>query len=174
MKKLLLLLSLAAGLRATAQVSPAPADTSAPLPPPVIVEKDPRMDEMAGKKIAIAGTGTRNTDKVKVDKFGRVNMPGFRIQVLNTTDRTQVYQTKAMLYQKYPGHGQYVIAQAPFFKLTFGNFTSKPEAEKFRKMLAPLFPSGIYIVSAIIETKMQKPQKTEEKEKPKKKEKDDQ
>lgn len=123
----------------------------------VVVEKDPRIDVLAGKKIASGTPG--GTKKVIQDKWGNVLMPGYRLQVLNTTDRNLVYSTKAKLYQRFPGHGLYVVAQAPFFKLRFGNFASKEEAEKYKKQLAPMFPTGIYVVNDVIEARIKKTEK---------------
>jgi hypothetical protein len=128
----------------------------------ISVEKDLRVDELMDKKISIAKvvsnkeTFTGKTVLVKKDKEGRANVPGFRIQVMNTTDRAAVYAMKGKLYQIYPNHKQYVVAQAPFFKLRFGNFTTRVEAEKYRKALSPMFPNGVYIVSDIIETRIRR------------------
>jgi hypothetical protein len=96
-----------------------------------------------------------------IDRYGRVNLPGFRLQVLTSTDRSQIYSAKAKLYQQFPGNAIYVIAQAPFFKLRFGNFTTKEEAEKYKKMLSPLFPAGVYIVNDVIESRVKIKSKTE-------------
>lgn len=137
-------------------------DTLTPPPVTVVVEKDPRIDILATKKIASGTPG--GTKKVIQDKYGNVLMPGYRLQVLNTTDRNLVYNTKAKLYQRFPGHGLYVVAQAPFFKLRFGNFVSKDEAEKYKKQLASMFPTGIYVVNDIIEARIKKTDKSKEKE----------
>jgi hypothetical protein len=127
-----------------------------------IVEKDSRIDEMMDKKITIVKTNkVASTKTVMIDRYGRVNLPGFRLQVLTSTDRSQIYAAKAKLYQQFPGNAIYVIAQAPFFKLRFGNFTTKAEAEKYKKMLSPLFPAGVYIVTDIIESRVKLKSKTE-------------
>jgi SPOR domain len=152
----------------TEAAAPKAADTSAPAPT-VVVQKDPRIDELTNKKIAIK-TGGGSTETIKVDRFGRVNMPGYRLQVLNTTDRTKAYQTKAMLYQKFPGHAVYVIAQAPFFKVRFGNFITKDDADKYRKMMSPMFPAGVSMVQEIIEAKINKSNPPKPKDKDKEKE----
>jgi hypothetical protein len=134
----------------------------------VTIDKDVRIAVLLNKKMYIPKTQIERiaaiptAEKVKVDKYGRVNMPGFRVQVFNSTDRAQVYQTKGKLYQLYPNHKQYVIAQAPFFKLRFGNFTTRAEADKFRKALAPMFPAGVYVVPDIIEGQIKMEKKTPE------------
>jgi hypothetical protein len=142
--------------------------------PAIVVEKDPRLEVMYGKKIATSSEATvvksAGSKKVVQDRYGNVMMPGYRLQVLNSTDRNLVYRTKAMLYQRFPGNGVYVVSQAPFFKLRFGNFTSKPDADRYKKILAPLFPSGVYVINDVIEARIKKP--APEKEDTKEKDKD--
>ncbi len=128
------------------------------------IKKDRRVDVLTNKRIAPVKTKKKSvettnpvltsTKKVKVDKVGRVNMPGFRIQVVSSTDRTMVYGVKAQLYQRFPTQKQYVVAQAPFFKLRFGNFTTRKEAESFKKLLSSSYPSGLLIIPDIIETRV--------------------
>jgi hypothetical protein len=129
----------------------------------VTIKKDERIDVITEKKIVIKKTTTSSTNtnpiltstrKVKVDKVGRVNMPGFRIQIVSSTDRTMVYSVKAQLYQRFPTQKQYVVAQAPFFKLRFGNFTTRKEAEGYKKLLSSSFPNGLVIIPDIIETRV--------------------
>lgn len=154
MKKILPLFILLGAISAKAQQTEPLTDTV----PAIVVEKDPRIDVLSGKKIAAGDfSGKTGSTKVKQDKYGNVMMPGYRLQVLNSTDRNLVYKTKAMLYQRFPGNGVYVVSQAPFFKLRFGNFATKDEADKYKKILAPSFPTGIYIISDIIEARIKKP-----------------
>lgn len=168
MKKILPGFLLFFAAQAVQAQQPEPVKDTVP-PPAILVEKDPRIDVMAGKKIASGDfSGKTGTKKVIQDKYGNVLMPGYRLQVLNSSDRNLVYKTKAMLYQRFPGNGVYVVSQAPFFKLRFGNFASKPEAEKYKKILSPMFPTGVYIISDIIEARIKKqanPDKEKSKEK---------
>ncbi len=129
------------------------------VPTPVVIQQDERIEELMSKLIYIeekAGKSELITTerKVKIDKYGRVNVPGFRIQLMNSTDRAAVYGMKGKLYQIYPTIKQYVIAQAPFYKLRFGNFRTKEEAEKYKNALSSMFPGGIYIVNDIIEAQI--------------------
>ncbi|MBL7727612.1 MAG: SPOR domain-containing protein [Dinghuibacter sp.] len=169
MKKILSLFVILGATTAQAQQAE-PAKDSVP-PPTIVVEKDPRIDVLSGKKIAAGDfSGKGGSTKVKQDKYGNVMMPGYRLQVLNSTDRNLVYKTKATLYQRFPGNGVYVVSQAPFFKLRFGNFATKEEADKYRKILSSMFPTGVYIVPDIIEARIKKPVTAD---KDKKKEKSD-
>ncbi len=136
------------------------ADTVAPVF--IIIEQDERVAELVNKKIYIEQTKIQKlasdpNSKVKVDKYGRVNIPGYRLQIMNSTDREAVYNMKGKVYQIYPLQRLYVVAEAPFFKLRFGNFTTKAEAEKYKKALTPMFPSGVFIIPDVIEGVVPKP-----------------
>jgi SPOR domain len=144
--------------KTTAQVNP---DITDSLPQDLVtIDQDDRIAQLLDKKITITTVVKTNTDvpvstkHVREDKWGRVTMPGYRVQVLNTTDRALVYSQKAVLYQKFPSQKLYVIAQSPFFKLRMGNFSSKAEAEKYRKLAAPMYPNGVYVVPDTIESRV--------------------
>ena len=111
----------------------------------VVVRKDPRIDDLVRKQIQINEETTRDS---------RRNMPGFRIQVINSTDRNNVFSVKARVYQEFPELKPYLIYQAPNYKLRVGNFKTQEEAEDFEKQLSRLFPSGLYIIRDIIEVSL--------------------
>jgi SPOR domain len=157
-----------------------PAEVTDSIPTDSIrIDQDDRIEQLLDKKITIQTVVKTKTDlpvstrHVREDKWGRVTMPGFRVQVLNTTDRALVYTQKAVLYQRFPSQKLYVIAQSPFFKLRMGNFSSKAEADKYKKMLSPMYPNGVYVVpdtieSRVIRTEIRTVPITEKKEDPKK------
>ena len=123
----------------------------------VTVLQDERIDELMSKKVLIKKEGIAahaSTKTVKIDKYGRLNVPGYRIQVMNSTDRALVYGKKALLYQRFPTQKQYVIAQAPFFKLRIGNFIDRKDADNFKKQLSSLFPAGVVVVPDVVESRM--------------------
>ncbi|MFI5152308.1 MAG: SPOR domain-containing protein [Chitinophagales bacterium] len=121
----------------------AQADTAA-----VIVDKDPRIDLLIKKQIQINEETTRDS---------RRNVPGYRIQVINSSDRNKVFSVKTKIYQKYPELKPYLIYQAPNYKLKLGNFKTPEEAEPYLDQLTRLFPSGVYLIHEIIEVKLDKP-----------------
>ena len=141
----------------------------------VTVTQDERITVMARKRVTIAKPKVKrniittgkvvSTKTVKVDRYGNVNMPGYKVQVISSTDRSLVYGIKSQLYKRYPLQKQTVISQVPFFKLRIGNFTSKAEAEKLRKQLAPSFPNGITVVPDIVEARIKLPSITKTVEK---------
>jgi hypothetical protein len=108
----------------------------------VIVHKDPRVDELVRKQIQINEETTRDS---------RRNIPGFRIQVINSTDRNKVFAAKTKIYQEFPDLKPYLLYQAPNYKLRVGNFRTQEEAEDFEKQLIRLFPSGLFIIRDVIE-----------------------
>ncbi len=111
----------------------------------VVVVKDARIDQLVRKQIAINEETTRDS---------RRNVPGFRIEVINSTDRGKVFAAKVKIYQEFPDLKPYLLYQAPNYKLRVGNFKTQQEAEDYQKQLSRLFPSGLYIIRDIIEVKL--------------------
>jgi hypothetical protein len=123
-----------------AQRSWAQTDTSG-----VVVTKDPRVDLLVRKQIAINEETTRES---------RRNVPGFRIQVMNTPDRNKVYDAKVKIYQAFPDWKPYLLYQAPNYKLRVGDFKTEEEAQAALQQLSKLFPQGMYVIRDIIELKL--------------------
>lgn len=115
----------------------------------VAVYKDPRIDMLVKKQIAINEETTRDT---------RRSMSGYRILVINSNDRNKVFAVKAKIYQSYPELKPYLMYQPPFYKLKVGNFKTREEAEEYKKDLAREFATGLYIIRDIIEVKPEKQQ----------------
>lgn len=113
----------------------------------VFIYKDSRIDHLVKKQIAINEETTRDS---------RRNIPGYRLQVINTNDRTAAMNAKSKVYQLYPELKAYLLYQAPYFRLRVGNFKEKEEANDYKKQLAKEFPGGISIVRDIIEVKPEK------------------
>ena len=114
----------------------------------VVVEKDSRVDLLIKKQAQINEETTRDS---------RRNIPGYRIQVINSSDRNKVFSVKTTIYQKYPDLKPYLIYQAPNYKLKLGNFKTAEEAEPYLQQLTKLFPTGVYVIHDIIEVKPDKP-----------------
>ncbi|MBX9783215.1 MAG: SPOR domain-containing protein [Chitinophagaceae bacterium] len=112
----------------------------------VIIIKDARYDLLVNKKAEI---NKKAADSKKPTK-------GFRIQVLNTTDRTQALNAKSKLLSLYPEHKTYLMYQAPYFKLRIGNFEEKKDADDLKKELNRLFPTGVFVIPSEIEFKPDK------------------
>ncbi len=143
MYKLLFIVVLFVTERSLAQTDSVVSGTSATAT--VTVVKDPRVDLLVRKQIEINEETTRDS---------RRNMPGFRIQVLNSPDRGKVFAAKAKVYQEFPDLKPYLLYQAPNYKLKVGNFKTQEEAEEMQKQLERLFPSGLYIIRDVIEVRV--------------------
>ena len=111
----------------------------------VVVTKDPRIDLLVRKQIAINEQTTRES---------RRNVPGFRIQVMNTPDRNKVYEAKVKIYQEFPDWKPYLLYQAPNYKLRVGDFKTEEEAQAALQQLSKLFPQGMYVIHDVIELKL--------------------
>lgn len=112
----------------------------------VVVIKDMRYQLLSDKKAAI-------NHKAMI---ARTPVKGFRLQIMNTTNRTEVLDAKSKILSLYPEHKLYLTYQAPYFKLKMGNFKERNEAEEFQKQISHLFPKGIYIIPSNIEVKPEK------------------
>ncbi|MFM7672337.1 MAG: SPOR domain-containing protein [Bacteroidota bacterium] len=109
----------------------------------VRIFKDPRIDLLIAKQIEVNEYTTRTGRRVTL---------GFRLLVMNTKDRQEAINTKALIYEKFPELKPYLWHQAPYYKLKAGNFKNKEEAEAFAKKLRPLFPKGIFVMNDEIDT----------------------
>jgi hypothetical protein len=109
-----------------------------------LIYRDPRVDSLIRKQIQINEVTTRDS---------RRNIPGYRIQVANSNDRTQVFAIKTKIYQVYPELKPYLIYQPPNYKLKVGNFRTAEEAEPYLQKLTQDFPSGVYLIHDIIDVK---------------------
>jgi hypothetical protein len=141
MKKLTFLIgSLMIGFIGLAQVN---ADT---LKNGVVVMKDARINTLLKKQADI------NKKVIESKKPTK----GFRIQVLNTNDRNQALTAKSKLLSLYPEHKVYLMYQAPYFKIRFGNFVDRNDANKLKKELSRMFPAGVFVIPSEIEVKQEK------------------
>ncbi len=113
----------------------------------VVVYKDPRIDLLVKKQIAINEETTRDSRRTAV---------GYRILVISSNDRNKVFSAKARIYQSFPELKPYLVYQSPYYKLKVGNFKTKEEAEEYKLELSRDFPAGMYIVRDIIEVRPEK------------------
>jgi len=109
----------------------------------IVIHKDPRIDLLVKKQAQINEETTRDA---------RRSMPGFRIQVINTSDRTAAINAKTKVYQLYPELKAYLLYQSPYFRLRVGNFRDKEEADDYLKALSKQF-GNVYLVRDVVEVK---------------------
>jgi hypothetical protein len=119
---------------------PHPADSSS-----VVILKDPRIDQLVRKQIEINEETTRDSRRM---------VPGWRIQVINSPDRSKVFAAKAKMLEEFPDWKPYLLYQSPNYKLRVGNFKTQEEAEDAVGQISRFFPSGIYVIPDVIELKL--------------------
>jgi hypothetical protein len=112
----------------------------------IIVRKDPRLDILTVKQANINRISSRLTSD------GRFK--GYRLQVLSTRNREEAFQLKAELFQRFPDQKAYTLYQSPYFKVRFGNYLERAEAERNKKILSQLYPNSIYVVPDLIDYKL--------------------
>ena len=58
---------------------------------------------------------------------------------------------KAAVQSKFPDQKVYTTYQAPLFKVRVGDFIKREDAEKYRKSMLAIFPTGMYVVEDVVE-----------------------
>ena len=111
----------------------------------IVIHKDPRLDMLVKKQAQINEVTTRDA---------RRNIAGYRLQVINTSDRNAAMSAKTKIYRLYPELKAYLLYQAPYFRLRVGNFRDKDEAEEYLKSLSKEFPNSVFLVRDTIEIKL--------------------
>ncbi len=113
----------------------------------VILGKLPAVGQSQNAKIMV-----RTSPKVErifntflAQNQSRRTISGWRVQILATTDRRQLEQTRQRFVVNYPTLPVSYVHTKPYYKLRAGAFESKPEAERLKQMLDREF-AGVYLV----------------------------
>lgn len=77
---------------------------------------------------------------------------GYRIQIMYTDVRDEVYKNKGTMYKEFPDLASYVEYEQPYYKLRLGDFKSRLEATYFLQQIIVLYP-GAFIVKDKIKIK---------------------
>lgn len=114
----------------------------------VTLIRDSRINELAKVEAGF------NASMVKAPRSGK----GYRLQLLNTTDREAAMRLRSQLLQRYPDQKVYMSFQPPYIKLKFGNFVDKDEANQFKKDIlgSRLVSGNIYLLPETVELKPEK------------------
>jgi hypothetical protein len=113
----------------------------------ITVQKDTRLDALVKKSRDINEEVYYKTIK---------NLPGYRVQVINTNDRTKALDIKTRLLSDFPDEKTYLLYHSPYFKIQMGNFRTREDAEKLMKRIKAFYPSGVFIVPSRIEIRPSK------------------
>lgn len=109
----------------------------------IAVKKDSRLDVLAAKQAEI---------NKKAVFLNITHANGFRIQVINSSNRDEANTVKAEMLRRFPEQKTYLLYKAPNFKVRVGNFLTQREAEPIRKMIAALYPTrSIYLIAERVE-----------------------
>ncbi len=113
--------------------------------PTIKVFKDPRLDILAKKEAEFNAGGVRSAK-------------GYRLFILKSNNREEVMKVRAQLMQVFPDQKPYMIFQAPFIKLKFGDFVEKADAEKYRLLImkGKIVTGNVYVIPEIVEVKPDK------------------
>lgn len=109
----------------------------------VVVFKDYRLDILARKEADL------NTAILKTE--ARL-AKGYRLMVLNTSDKDYAFKVRAELLQKFPEQKPYMWFANPYIRIKFGNFRTREEAEVYRKQISKMLNgANIYYLPETIE-----------------------
>lgn len=70
---------------------------------------------------------------------------GYRIQIINSTNRDDVYSKKTEVYQKYANTKAYIVYDQPYYKLRIGDFKTRLEAYKYMNEIIGEFQSAFVV-----------------------------
>ncbi len=136
MKQLLILLFVCFGFSSFAQDKDSAENK-------VVVFKDYRLDILARKESEL------NTAILKTE--ARL-AKGYRLMVLNTSDKDYAFKVRAELLHKFPEQKPYMWFANPYIRIKFGNFRTKEEAEVYRKQISKMLNgANIYYLPETIE-----------------------
>ena len=98
----------------------------------VIVIKDPQIDSLISKRLALSRASTIGNS---------VTIEGFRVQVFSGLGREDAYAEQTRFKSLYPNITSYVSYTQPNYRLRVGDFRTKLEAQKFMNTLKKQYSS---------------------------------
>lgn len=109
----------------------------------VVVFKDYRLNILQQKEVEI------NTAILKKTAH---TAAGYRLMVLNTSDKDYAFKVRAELLQKFPEQKPYMWYANPYIRIKFGNFKTKEEADVYKKQISEMLGgANIYYLAETIE-----------------------
>ncbi|AMQ00718.1 Preprotein translocase [Pedobacter cryoconitis] len=104
----------------------------------VVIVKDPLVDSLIEKRIALSkkatpATGHRNG--------AIVSQMGFRVQVFYGSDRRHTFNEQARFKSAYPKLNTYITYKEPNYYLRVGDFRTRLEAQRLMNELRSTFPT---------------------------------
>jgi len=109
----------------------------------VVVFKDYRINILQRKEAEL------NTAVLKTKAHTE---DGYRLMILNTSDKAYAFKVRAMLLQKFPEQKPYMWYANPYIRIKFGNFKTKEEADVYKKQISQMLGgANIYYLHETIE-----------------------
>lgn len=72
-------------------------------------------------------------------------IPGFRVQIISSTNRKSVLELKMQFEQLHPDVKAYFLYQQPYFKLRVGDFQTRINASQFLQIVLKDFDSAFIV-----------------------------
>ena len=108
-----------------------------------VVFKDYRLNIIAAKEAEL------NTAILKSEAR---TAKGYRLMVLNTSDKDYAFKVRAQLLQRFPEQKPYMWFANPYIRIKFGNFRTKEEADVYKKLISKMLNGAtIYYLPESIE-----------------------
>jgi hypothetical protein len=95
---------------------------------------------------------TELLDKYKEYNRKKEFTEGYRIQIMYTDIRDEVYKSKGKTYKDFPELPSYVEYEEPYYKLRLGDFKTRLEATYYLQQVITIYP-GAFIVKDKIRIK---------------------
>lgn len=70
---------------------------------------------------------------------------GYRVQIMFTDVRDDVYKSKGVLYNQFPEVKSYVEYEQPYYKLRIGDFKTRLEATHYLQQIIPFYGSAFIV-----------------------------
>jgi len=107
----------------------------------VTVLKDPMIDSLIAKRIALSTSTTVGAGPTSVKPAPIVSSLGYRVQVFYGADRRQAYRQQSKFNGLYPDLNTYITYKEPNYYLRVGDFRSRLEAQRLMNELRSVFPT---------------------------------
>ncbi|MCS7188484.1 MAG: SPOR domain-containing protein [Bacteroidia bacterium] len=114
---------------------------------PLLSAEKPRLRDPGAFEVVWKPNPSVRTLREKVLHTFRTasTLPGYRIQVIATPNRSEADSLRLFIMESYPGIGVYRFYEPPLYKLRIGDFLTKKEAEDWLERYGRAF-SGAFIV----------------------------
>lgn len=109
----------------------------------VVILKDPRLSILETKQFEINSAILKSHTRT---------MLGYRLMVVNTSDKDRAFKIRTELLQRFPEQKPYMWFANPYIRIKFGNFKTKDEAEYYRRQIINMLGgANVYFLQEMIE-----------------------